>query len=231
MCVTRKENLEKTADKIIAINDALNSEVVHAFKTLSRSLQGVVFSLESLRENGCEYFKQLEDYLLNEAELDAAALLALSKEVASLARKLSGAAANAKKYKEREEEQERKEQEERARKEREDKEEQEQKDLDKAQYLLEFNLEQCAFFIQNAKDEDQFILDVMAGRKKNEADTLEVRRARIEHWFFNADWWLKEAEKELEARPTLKSVKNGFYRDVINEKREYLNTVRKTSND
>lgn len=113
MCVTRKENLEKTADKIIAINDALNSEVVHAFKTLSRSFQGVVFSLESLRENGCEYFNQLEEYLLNEAETDAAALLALSKEVASLARNLSGAAANAKKYKEREEEQERKEQEER----------------------------------------------------------------------------------------------------------------------
>lgn len=231
MCVTRKENLEKTADKIIAINDALNSEVVHAFKTLSGSLQGVVFSSESLRERGCEYFKPLEDYLLNDAEHDAAALLTLSKEVAGLARKLSAAATNAKKYKEREEERERKAQEERARKEQKDKEEQEQKDLDKAQYIIEFNLEQCAFFIQNATDEDQFILDVMAGRKKNEADRLEVRRARVEHWFFNADWWLKEAEKELEARPILKSVKNGFYRDAINEKRAYLNTVRKTSND
>lgn len=231
MCVTRKENLEKTADKIIAINDALNSEVLRTFKALSRSLQGIVFTTESLRENGCEYFNQLEEYLLNEAETDAAALLALSKEVAGLARKLNAAATNAKKYKEREEEQERKEQEERARKEREDKEEQEQKDLDKAQYLLEFNLEQCAFFIQNAKDENQFIIDVMAGVKKNEADSLEVRRARVEHWFFTADWWLKEAEKELEARPTLKSVKNGFYRDAINEKRAFLNTVRKTSND
>lgn len=223
MCVTRKENLEKTADKIIEINAALGSEVLRKFKALSGSLQGIVFVTESLRENGSEYFNQLEEYLLNKAELDAAALLALSKEVASLARKLSGAAANAKKYKEREEE--------RARKEREDKEEQEKKDLDRAQYLLEFNLEQCAFFIQNAKDENQFIIDVMAGVKKNEADSLEVRRARVEHWFFTADWWLKEAEKELEARPTLKSVKNGFYRDAINEKRAYLNTVRKTSND
>lgn len=230
MCVTRKENLEKTADKIIAINAALNSEVLHA-KNLSGSLQCIVFATESLRENGCEYLDQLEDYLLNEAAHDVAALLALSKEVASLARKLSSAATNAKKYKEREEERERKEQEERARKEREDKEAQEQKDLDKAQYLLEFNLEQCAFFIQNATDENQFILDVLAGVKKNEADRLEVRRERVEHWFFNADWWLKEAEKELEARPILKSVKNGFYRDAINEKRAYLNTVRKTSND
>lgn len=230
MCVTRKENLERTADKIIAINDALNSEVLHA-KTISGSLQGVVFVTESRRKSDREYLDQLEDYLLNDAAHDVAALLALSKEVASLARKLSGAAANAKKYKEREEEQERKEQEERARKEREDKEEQEKKDLENAQYILEFNLEQCAFFIQNAKDEDQFILDVLAGVKKNEADTLEVRRARVEHWFFNADWWLKEAEKELEARPALKSVKNGFYRDAINEKRAYLNAVRKTSND
>lgn len=227
MCVTRKENLEKTADKIIAINAALGSEVLRKFKALSGSLQCIVFATESLRENGCEYFNQLEEYLLNEAETDVAALLAISKDVAVLARKLSAAATNAKKYKERE----RKEQEERARKEREDKEEQEQKDLEKAQYLLEFNLEQCAFFIQNAKDENQFILDVMAGRKKNEADTLEVRRARVEHWFFNADWWLKEAEKELEARPVLKSVKNGFYSDAINEKRAYLNTVRNTSND
>lgn len=227
MCVTRKENLEKTADKIIAINAALGSEVLRKFKALSGSLQYIVFATESLRENGCEYFNQLEEYLLNEAETDVAALLAISKDVAVLARKLSAAATNAKKYKERE----RKEQEERARKEREDKEEQEQKDLEKAQYLLEFNLEQCAFFIQNAKDENQFILDVMAGRKKNEADTLEVRRARVEHWFFNADWWLKEAEKELEARPVLKSVKNGFYSDAINEKRAYLNTVRNTSND
>lgn len=231
MCVTRKENLEKTADKIIVINDALHSEILHAFKTLSNSLLHYVFATESLRESGCEYLNQLEDYLLNEAENDAAELLTLSKEVASLARKLSATATSAKKYKEREEEREHKEQEERARKEREDKEEQEKKDIENAQKRLEFNLEQCAFFIQNAKDEDQFILDVMAGRKKNEADTLEVRRARVERWFFNADWWLKEAEKELEARPTLKSVKNGFYRDAINEKRAYLNTVRKTSND
>lgn len=225
MCVTRKENLERTADKIIAISDALDSEVLRKFKALSSSLQGIVFATESLRKNGSEYFNQLEEYLLNEAELDAAALLALSKEVASLARKLTVAATLAKKYKELEEESERKEQEERARKEREDKEEQEQKDLDKAQYLLEFNLEQCAFFIQNAKDENQFILDVMAGVKKNEADSLEVRRARVEHWFFNADWWLKEAEKELEARPALKSVKDGFYSDAIREKRASLNNA------
>lgn len=231
MCVTRKENLEKTADKIIEINAALGSEVLRKFKALSGSLQCIVFATESLRENGCEYFNQLEEYLLNEAETDVAALLAISKDVAVLARKLSAAATNAKKYKEREEERERKEQEERARKEREDKEEQEKKDLENAQYIIEFNLEQCAFFIQNATDENQFILDVLAGVKKNEADTLEVRRARIEHWFFNADWWLKEAEKELEARPILKIVKNGFYRDAINEKRAYLNTVRKTSND
>lgn len=54
MCVTRKENLEKTADKIIAINAALNSEVLRTFKALSRSLQGIVFTTESLRENGCD---------------------------------------------------------------------------------------------------------------------------------------------------------------------------------
>lgn len=214
MCVTRKENLEKTADKIIAINDALNSEVLNAFKTLSGSLQCIVFATESLRENGSEYFNQLEEYLLNEAELDAAALLALSKEVASLARKLSGAAANAKKYKEREEEREREEQEER-----------EKKELEDAQKRLDLDLHECDFFIQNATEEYRFIIDVMAGVQKNEADTLEVRRARVEHWFFNADWWLKEAEKELEARPALKSVKNGFYSDAVNEKRAYLNNA------
>lgn len=212
MCVTRKENLEKTAGKIIAINDALNSEVLRTFKALSCSLQSIVFATESLRENGCEYFNQLEEYLLNEAELDAAALLALSKEVASLARKLNAAAANAKKYKEREEEREREEQEER-----------EKKELEDAQKRLDLDLDECAFFIQNATEEYRFIIDVMAGVKKNEADTLEVRRARVEHWFFNADWWLKEAEKELEARPALKSVKNGFYSAAISEKRDYLN--------
>lgn len=212
MCVTRKENLERAADKIIAINDALDSEVLHTFKALSGSLQRIVFASESLRENGCEYFNQLEDYLLNEAELDAAALLALSKEVASLARKLTAAATLAKKYKELEEERERKAQE-----------EQEKKELEDAQKRLDLDLEQCAFFIQNATDENQFILDVMAGVQKNEADTLEVRRARVEHWFFNAEWWLKEAEKELEARPALKSVKDGFYSDAINEKRAILN--------
>lgn len=212
MCVTRKENLEQTADKIIAINDALNSEVLHAFKKLSGSLQCIVFATESLRENGCEYFNQLEEYLLNEAEPDAAALLVLSKEVASLARKLSGAAANAKKYKEREEEREREEQEER-----------EKKELEDAQKRLDLDLDECDFFIQSATEEYRFIIDVMAGVQKNEADTLEVRRARVEHWFFNADWWLKEAEKELEARPALKSVKDGFYSDAIREKRDYLN--------
>lgn len=212
MCVTRKENLERAADKIIVINDALNSEVVHAFKTLSGSFQGVVFSLESLRENGCEYFKQLEDYLLNDAEYNAAALLTLSKEVAGLAKKLSAAATSAKKYKEREEERERKEQE-----------EQEKKDLEDAQKRLDLDLDTCDFFIQNATEEYRFIIDVMAGVQKNEADTLEVRRARVEHWFFNADWWLKEAEKELEARPALKSVKDGFYSAAIAEKRDYLN--------
>lgn len=212
MCVTRKENLERTADKIIAINDALNSEVLRAFKTLSVSLQGIVFTTESLRENGCEYFNQLEEYLLNEAEPDAAALLALSKEVAGIARKLNAAATNAKKYKEREEESERKEQEERAK-----------KDLEDAQKRLDLDLDECDFFIQNATEEYRFIIDVMAGVKKNEADTLEVRRARVEHWFFNADWWLKEAEKEIETRPALKSVKDGFYSVAIREKRDYLN--------
>ena len=153
----------------------------------------------------------MEDYLLNDAEHDAAALLTLSKEVASLARKLSATATSAKKYKEREEERERKEQE-----------ESEKKDLEDAQKRLDLDLEQCAFFIQNATDEHQFILDVMAGVQKNEADTLEVRRARVEHWFFNADWWLKEAEKELEARPALKGVKDGFYSAATREKRACL---------
>ena len=98
---------------------------------------------------------------------------------------------------------------------------QEQNDLEDAQKRLDLDLDQCDFFIQFAK-----------------AGNLEVKRAGVGHWFFNADWWLKdadwwlkEAEKELEARPDLKSVKNGFYRDAISEKRSYLNTVRKTSND
>lgn len=231
MCVTRKENLEKTADKIIAINDALDSEVWAAFNMIAGSLEVVAHSTQSLRKSDREYLNQLEEYLLNDAAHDVAALLALSKDVAGLARKLSVAATNAKKHKEREEESARKAQEERAKKEREDKEEQEQKDLENAQKRLGLNLDQCDFFIKSANDESQFILDVMAGLKKNEADTLEVRRARVEHWFFNADWWLKEAEKELEARPLLKSVKDRFYSDSINEKRAYLNTVRKTSND
>ena len=180
MCVTRQENLERAADKIIAISNDLDYEVLHTFKTLSGSLRRIVFASESLQENGFEYFNQLEDYLLNDAEIDAAVLLALSKEVAGLARKLSAAATNAKKYKEREEERERK-----------DKEEQEKKDLEDAQKRLDLDLDECAFFIQNATEEYRFIIDVMAGVKKNEADTLEVRRARVEHWFFNADWWLK----------------------------------------
>lgn len=90
---------------------------------------------------------------------------------------------------------------------------QEQKDLEDAQKRLDLDLEQCNFFIQFAK-----------------ADSIEVKRAGVGHWFFNADlflkdadWWLKEAEKELEARPALKSVKDGFYRDAISEKRDYLN--------
>lgn len=201
MCVTRKENLERTADKIIAINNALTSKVVAAFKTLAGSL-------EIDREN----LEQLEEYLLNNAANDAEALLELSKDLSSVARKLNVAATLAKKYKELEEESERKE-----------REEQEKKELEDAQKRLDLDLDECSFFIKNATEEYRFIINVMAGVQKNEADTLEVRRARVEHWFFNADWWLKEAEKELEARPALKSVKDGFYSDAIKEKRDYLN--------
>lgn len=100
---------------------------------------------------------------------------------------------------------------------------QEQNDLEDAQKRLDIYLDECAFFIQIAREEYRFIINEMAGVQKNEADTLEVSRTRVEHWFFNADWWLKEAEKELEARPALKSVKNGFYSTAINEKRDYLN--------
>lgn len=100
---------------------------------------------------------------------------------------------------------------------------QEQNDLDDAQKRIDIYLDECDFFIKIAREEYRFIVNVMAGVQKSESYTLEVSRTRVEHWFFNADWWLKEAEKELEARPALNSVKNGFYSDAIREKRDYLN--------
>ena len=109
--------------------------------------------------------------------------------------------------------------------EREEREERAKKELEDAQKRLDLELDECDFFIQNATEEYRFIINVMAGVQKNEAATLEVRRTRVEHWFFCADWWLKEAEKELEARPILKSVKNGFYSDSVNKKRACLNNA------
>lgn len=98
---------------------------------------------------------------------------------------------------------------------------QEQNDLADAKKRLDLDLDQCDFFIQLAK-----------------AGNIEVKRASVGNWFFHADlwlkdadWWLKDAEKELEARPILKSVKKGFYSNAINEKRALLNKIRENSND